>query len=78
MAEDGSMKRHWPEFENSRSQDLPKEYHDSGTFYWYKLNDSAFVDGATGAIILSEDRVQDIDNEVDWKLAEMKFELMHK
>ena len=78
VAEDGSMKRHWPEYENSRSQDLPKEYHDSGTFYWYKLNESAFVDGATGAIILSEDRVQDIDNEVDWKLAEMKFELMHK
>lgn len=78
IAEDGSMKRHWPEFENSRSQDLPKEYHDSGTFYWYKLNESAFVKGRTGAIILSEDRVQDIDNEVDWKLAEMKFELMHK
>jgi len=78
VAEDGSMKRHWPEFENSRSQDLPKEYHDSGTFYWYKLNDSAFVEGTIGAIILSEDRVQDIDNEVDWKLAEMKFELMHK
>lgn len=78
VAEDGSMKRHWPEYENSRSQDLPKEYHDSGTFYWYKLNESAFVDGANGAIILSEDRVQDIDNEVDWKLAEMKFELMHK
>lgn len=78
VAEDGSMKRHWPEFENSRSQDLQKEYHDSGTFYWYKLNESAFVKGRTGAIILSEDRVQDIDNEVDWKLAEMKFELMHK
>lgn len=78
VAEDGSMKRHWPDYENSRSQDLPKEYHDSGTFYWYKLKESAFVKGRTGAIILSEDRVQDIDNEVDWKLAEMKFELMHK
>lgn len=77
VAEDGSMKRHWPEFEKSRSQDLPKEYHDSGTFYWYKLYGSVFMKGAAGAIILSEDRVQDIDNEVDWKLAEMKFELMH-
>ena len=76
VAEDGSMKRHWPEYENSRSQDLSKEYHDSGTFYWYKLNESAFVDGATGAIILSEDRVQDIDTETDWKLAEMKYNLL--
>ena len=71
-----SMKRHWPEFENSRSQDLPKEYHDSGTFYWYKLKDSTFVEGPIGAIVLSEDRVQDIDNEIDWKLAELKFRLL--
>ena len=28
LAEDGSIKRHWAEYENSRSQDLPKEYHD--------------------------------------------------
>jgi len=77
VADDGSMKRHWPEFENSRSQDLPKEYHDSGTFYWYRLNQSQFVEGSKGAIILSEDRVQDIDNETDWKLAEMKFKLLN-
>ena len=77
VAEDGSMKRHWPEFENSRSQDLPKEYHDSGTFYWYRLKDSAFIDGSIGAIILSDDRVQDIDNEIDWKLAEIKYQLMN-
>ena len=76
VAADGSMKRHWPEFENSRSQDLPKEYHDSGTFYWYKLKDSTFVEGPIGAIVLSEDRVQDIDNEIDWKLAELKFRLL--
>lgn len=76
VAEDGSMKRHWPEYENSRSQDLPKEYHDSGTFYWNKLNDSEFVEGSIGGIILSEDRVQDIDNEIDWRLAEMKYQLL--
>ena len=79
VAEDGSMKkRHWPEYENSRSQDLPKEYHDSGTFYWYRLNQSQFVEGAKGAIILSEERVQDIDTETDWKLAEMKYQLSNR
>ena len=73
VAEDGSMKRHWPEYENSRSQDLPKQYHDTGTFYWYKLNDNIIQRGKTGAIIVSEDRVQDIDTETDWKLAEIKY-----
>lgn len=77
VAIDGSMKRHWPEYENSRSQDLPKEYHDAGTFYWYKLDNSQFVKGSKGSIILSEERVQDIDTETDWKLAEMKFKLLN-
>ena len=77
VAEDGSMKRHWPEYENSRSQDLPKEYHDSGTFYWYKIQDGKFQEKAVGAIIVPEDRVQDIDTKTDWQLAEMKYKLLN-
>lgn len=77
VAEDGSMARHWPEFENSRSQDLPKEYHDSGTFYWHKITDGKIADGKLGAIIMSEERVQDIDTETDWKLAELKYQLVN-
>ena len=77
IAEDGSMKRHWPEFEKSRSQDLPKEYHDSGTFYWYKLKDGEFCEESVGAIIVPEERVQDIDTETDWLLAEMKYKLLN-
>lgn len=77
VAEDGSMKRHWPEFENSRSQDLPKEYHDTGTFYWHRLENNSLVKGALGAIIISEEYAQDIDSESDWKIAEMKYQLLH-
>ena len=77
VAEDGSMKRHWPEYENSRSQDLPKEYHDTGTFYWYKLQQGALASGKIGAIIVLEERVQDIDTETDWKLAELKYKLIN-
>jgi len=76
VAEDGSMKRHWPEYENSRSQDLPKEYHDSGTFYWHRIAEGEIADGKLGAIIMPEERVQDIDTETDWKLAELKFQLL--
>lgn len=78
VAEDGSMKRHWPEYENSRSQDLPKEYHDTGTFYWYKLKDNAIQSGKIGAIILPEERVQDIDTETDWLLAELKYKMLNE
>ena len=77
LAEDGSMKRHWPEFENSRSQDLPKEYHDTGTFYWYKTKEWLAGNILTGGIEVDETTIQDIDTETDWKIAEMKYKLLH-
>ena len=76
ISDNGTMTRHWPEFENSRSQDLPKEYHDSGTFYWYKTKEWLSGKNKIGGIIVDEVAVQDIDNETDWKLAEMKYNLL--
>ena len=78
IAEDGTMKRHWPEYENSRSQDLPKEYHDTGTFYWYKTKEWLAGDVKIGGIIVDETSIQDIDTETDWKLAEMKYKLLNR
>ena len=77
LAEDGTMTRHWPEYENSRSQDLPKEYHDTGTFYWYKTREWLAGDIKVGGIEVDETTIQDIDTETDWKLAEMKYKLMY-
>lgn len=68
----------WKEFIHSRSQDLEKVYHDAGQWYWYnpsEITDSIITDN-TSSIILSEEEVQDIDTDVDWKLAEMKYELL--
>lgn len=76
LAEDGTMKRHWPEYENSRSQDLPKEYHDTGTFYWYKTQEWLAGKVKVGGIEVDETTIQDIDTETDWKLAEMKYKLL--
>ena len=76
LAEDGSMKRHWPEFENSRSQDLRKEYHDTGTFYWYKTKEWLAGNIKIGGIEVDETTIQDIDTETDWKIAEMKYKLL--
>ena len=78
LAEDGTLTRHWPQYENSRSQDLPKEYHDTGTFYWYKTKEWLGGNIMTGGIVVDETTIQDIDTETDWKLAEMKYELMFK
>lgn len=77
LAEDGTMTRHWPEYENSRSQDLPKEYHDTGTFYWYKTREWLNGNSIIGGIEVDETTIQDIDTETDWKIAEMKYKLLH-
>lgn len=70
----------WPEFYNTRSQDLEPYYHDCGQFYCYDIEKFYACHGVfTKEIIpyiLPELEVQDIDNEVDWKLAEMKYQLM--
>lgn len=78
LDEDGTMTRHWPEYENSRSQDLPKEYHDTGTFYWYKTKEWLAGNIKVGGIEVNETTIQDIDTETDWKLAEMKYQLINK
>ena len=77
LAEDGTITRHWPEYENSRSQDLPKEYHDTGTFYWYKTKEWLSGNIKVGGIEVNETTIQDIDTETDWKLAEMKYRLLY-
>lgn len=69
-----------PENVNMRSQDLAPRYHDAGQFYWMKtavfLTEKKIFTANTGSIILSELQVQDIDNETDWKLAELKHSLL--
>lgn len=68
----------YPENKNVRSQDLTSSYHDAGQFYWFKvdafLSKSNLYTDNTGVIVLDEMKAHDIDNEVDWKMAELKFE----
>lgn len=65
---------------NSRSQDLPVIYHDCGQFYWMKtekyLENNNILNNHTRPYFISELEVQDIDNENDWKLAEIKYKYM--
>lgn len=73
----GRLMRKWPEFENSRSQDLEPTYHDAGQFYFHNVDSfrkRKFSD--VHGIILPELEVQDLDTETDWRLAEMKYQLL--
>jgi len=67
---------------NTRTQDLPESFHDSGQFYWMNtkaiLNKKCLITDNTGIIIISELESQDIDTELDWKLAELKYRLINK
>jgi pseudaminic acid cytidylyltransferase len=70
-----------PENIFKRTQDLEPNYHDSGQFYWldyraFKQN-KAFFSSKCGGIEIKDWEAQDIDSLIDWKLAELKYKLMH-
>lgn len=80
--ENGQLSMIWPENLNARSQDLLPAYHDVGQFYWFKTGSfmkqkRLFMD-CTVPIEIPESEVQDIDNEEDWKVAEMKYRIINK
>ena len=72
----------WPEYALARSQDLEKLYHDCGQFYALRvdsfLKKGTLITDNSGGIVMPELEVQDIDNEIDWELAEMKYQLLKK
>lgn len=78
LASDGSVRYKWPEYAPCRSQDLEKFYHDAGQFYCYDVRQFLAGTGKSMPIICSETEVQDIDNEDDWKLAEIKVEYLKR
>lgn len=81
IMEEDKVSYKWEEYSMARSQDLQKIYHDVGQFYVFnveKFKDTKkLVTRNTGAITIDEMEMQDIDNEVDWKLAELKYQLLH-
>ncbi len=69
-----------PENALKRSQDLEPMYHDCGQFYVYDVKKYRACKGDLPdgyfPIEVSELEVQDIDNMSDWKLAEIKYQMM--
>jgi N-acylneuraminate cytidylyltransferase len=75
--ENGKAVMNWPENYFARSQDLTPVYHDCGQYYCMNtesmLTQMKLFALNTIPIITPEEEVQDIDNEDDWKLAEIKY-----
>ena len=76
----GGLQMIFPKHFNSRSQDLPKIYHDAGLFYWAKPNiwkKKPFRFGKKNHIVeIPNYRVQDIDTYDDWKKAEVIYKVL--
>ncbi len=80
IVKDGKLVFEYPEYLDSRSQDLVPHYHDVGQFYVFRTEafrrNQKLMVGNILPLIVSELEVQDIDNLTDWEIAEMKYWLM--
>ena len=70
----------YPQYIDSRSQDLEKHYHDVGQFYVFKTKpfqkNRKLMLGDILPLVISEMEVQDIDTQTDWEIAEMKYQIL--
>lgn len=68
----------FPEFFETRSQDLPLALHDAGQFCWGRpdawLQGSRVFERHSRPVVIPRWRVQDIDTEDDWIRAELIFQ----
>ena len=75
---DNALEYQYPENASARSQDLEPIYHDCGQFYVMKPKNvmDGIIIKKTTPIVMPESEVQDIDTVEDWKIAEMKYQIM--
>ena len=75
--EQGALTALYPEFRDTRSQDLPAAYQDAGQFYWGRssawLSGEVLYSPASLPVILPRYLVQDIDTPEDWRRAEYLY-----
>jgi N-acylneuraminate cytidylyltransferase len=73
----GGVEPLYPEFIESRSQDLEPAYHDAGQFYWGRaeafLSSAPIFSHASVPIVVPRYLVQDIDTLEDWRRAELMY-----
>ncbi|GAB2562936.1 pseudaminic acid cytidylyltransferase [Spirosoma areae] len=81
LLRDAKVEWFQPEYALTRSQDLEPAYHDAGQFYFFSINafqrTHRLITDNSGGIVVSEMEAHDIDTEMDWQMAEMKFRMMN-
>lgn len=72
----GGVEYAFPEYAQSRSQDLPVYFHDAAQFYWHELVDipADRKQGLNLPYFLPRHMVVDIDTEEDWLIAEKLYQ----
>ena len=82
VVRDGLLAYQSPAYQKARSQDLTPLYHDAGQFYLVRTKafeeEHTVVPSRCVPLILPETQVQDIDNETDWEIAEIKYARLQK
>lgn len=82
VVRDGLLVYQYPAYQKARSQDLTPLYHDAGQFYLVRTKafeeEHTVVPSRCVPLILPETQVQDIDNETDWEIAEIKYARLQK
>ena len=78
VVRDGSVEHMYPQYKRCRTQDLEPVYRFSGSFTMYKTE--IYLGRAEGSgkcypMIVPDEMCQDIDNESDWKNAEIKYKV---
>lgn len=80
VIQEGRLIFKYPKYLDSRSQDLQQHYHDAGQFYFFRTKafcyNQKLMVGNILPYLISEMEVQDIDNETDWEIAEIKYKKM--
>lgn len=82
IVKEGRLIFEYPQYLDSRSQDLEPHYHDVGQFYVFRTaafeKNRKLMLGNILPMVIPELEVQDIDNESDWKIAEIKYQAMER
>lgn len=76
LDETGGVGYAFPEYRESRSQDLPTFYHDAAQFYWHELADIPpdRTKPRNLPYLVPRHMAVDIDTEEDWTIAERLFQ----
>ena len=77
LTEGGALTALYPQYRQTRSQDLPAAFQDAGQFYWGRaeawLRGEVIFSECSLPVILPRHLVQDIDTEEDWRRAEFLY-----